>query len=265
MTRGHPSARRCLLLTHAVMGPTLYGWALQNIEMTTRLVAPIDTMMATSLTMLANTPSWRAQMWVSKRLECLCEITYVYLLQAQAGIQALSYADAIMRVDPILCNILSMARAPKPGFLPPQMRREVKAHSCLTVIQLLTALPGPIPCPPMDSDDPKSGIGTKRPASPLAEGNLDEEEARPRAKIAKGTPATPEPRPEVRAEDTTEEAQHHHNTPETPAAPGWGTPETPQTRSGTGSAIRRSQPGYADEASPQDALTQPWAAARICR
>jgi hypothetical protein len=139
--RSH-SAYRCILLTHIIMATSLYGWARERLNGVRTLCGPTAAMLEVTGTLLNNTDPEGKIKWIARRLECVGELTYIYLLQRQMDLH--SRAQWIL-LDPtatfIVQTIAKLHCEGTPGYLPANTLLPIKAHHCAVALQLLSAVP----------------------------------------------------------------------------------------------------------------------------
>jgi hypothetical protein len=112
------SAHRCLMVTHAVMAASLYGWAPSRASEVAELAAPIIAMLDTTMSWIGALAPELLDEWLAARLECVAELLYVYLLLAGADVLAVDHQTALMHARHLIDAVLRLACAEVPIFLP---------------------------------------------------------------------------------------------------------------------------------------------------
>ena len=144
---GQPSYHRGILLTHIIMSASLYGWHPSGLADTTTLRKHVIDMLTETQEHVSGLSQTETLTYITKRIECICELAYTFLLFQRANFQPTEDNTVLIFVTQLAHHIAEMCQQDdRPKFIPAddsanRMTADKKAHCLVTALQLLSTTP----------------------------------------------------------------------------------------------------------------------------
>jgi hypothetical protein len=139
---GKPSYDRGIHLTHIIMSASLYGWHLSGLSDTTTLRKHVNNMLIKTQKHVQNLDKANLHTYIVKRVECLCELAYVFLLFHRTEAHPTDESTTLTFVGQLAHHVAKMCHQDDaPDFAPTTMHTDKRAHCLITALQLLATTP----------------------------------------------------------------------------------------------------------------------------
>ena len=138
---GRPSYHRGILLTHIIMSASLYGWHSPGLTGTTALLKHVVAMLIKTQEHTHGLDKAKLRTYIAKRIECICELAYVFLLFRRMETQPTMDTHMMAFIRHLAHHVAEMCQDNIPKFAPTTMPADDRAHCLTTALQMLTTTP----------------------------------------------------------------------------------------------------------------------------
>jgi hypothetical protein len=124
------------------MSASLYGWSLSGLADTNALNEHVTYMLTKTQEHVTNLNQKELRAYITKRIECLCELAYVFLLSRHTKTDSADDTIVLTFVEQLAHHVAEMCnQKDRPHFTPENMPADNRAHCLATALQLLITTP----------------------------------------------------------------------------------------------------------------------------